>query len=219
MLSVILSGRAAENDSGSRNGCNKNYPHLQLLTFHAQEHINHAGVEMGAGDGTEVVTGLLDLPRLTVGAVGAEGVPDVDGSEDAGGKGNLLSLQAAGVACPVPLLVMAVRDVEGGTQEADRREHLMRDHRMALHDLLFFRGERRWFEEDMVGYRQLADIVQQRSPPDMIELLVGDVHLPADSHRHLRHPAAMPFGLVVAEVEGAGERRDRSIIRRNEPGV
>ena len=70
----------------------------------------------------QLVDGELHARRLPVGAVGEQGIPDVDHRKDAGGQGNLLALQSTRVAASIPVLVVAVGDVERRAQIWDGQQ-------------------------------------------------------------------------------------------------
>ena len=80
---------------------------------------------MGAGKRTEVIDHAVFGPALAIGAIREEGVPDVDDGKKPGRDRNLLTSQAAGVASAVPLFMVRVRNVDGGTEIWNRREQVI----------------------------------------------------------------------------------------------
>ncbi|MCZ7572849.1 MAG: hypothetical protein M5U01_30210 [Ardenticatenaceae bacterium] len=79
-----------------------------------EKRLHHPAIEVRASVVANVREDSLLRPGGAVGAVGAQRVPNVHHREDPRRKRNLLTLQAAGVARPVPLFVMAVGNVERG---------------------------------------------------------------------------------------------------------
>src|ERR1700676_4192290 len=77
-----------------------------------QEQLRHAGIKMASFLFVDVVARLGRRPGGAVGAVGSQGVPDIDDGKDTGRQGNLFLAQAARVAAAVPLLVMAVGNIQ-----------------------------------------------------------------------------------------------------------
>ena len=72
---------------------------------------------------------------------------------------------------------------------------------MALDDLPLLRGQRPGFEQDCVGDRHLADVVQQRAPVHVEQVGLRDIEGPCQPDGQVSDPLRMPFGLLVAEVE------------------
>ena len=60
--------------------------------------------------------GLFSRPGSAVWTVMGEGVPNVDHGENAGHQRNLFSFQAVWIASTIPFLVMAIGDVNRGSQ-------------------------------------------------------------------------------------------------------
>jgi hypothetical protein len=79
------------------------------------------GVKIIAGLLTDVVQRTLPRPAFSVGTVRDQCVVNVCHGEDAGGQGNFLPLQAAGIARAVPFLVMTVGNIQGIPQVVDIR--------------------------------------------------------------------------------------------------
>src|SRR5438270_310456 len=70
---------------------------------------------------------------LAIRAVVRHGVEAIGHGSDRRGLGNLVGLQAAGVATAVPALVVAARDIGGEIEAVASREELAAPHRVLLH--------------------------------------------------------------------------------------
>ena len=155
---------------------------------------------------------LFPRPRRTVGALGAEGVVDVNGGEYAGRQGYRVPLEAARVAGAVPFLVVAVGDVEGGAEIDDGRKELIGDYGVPPHDLPLVFIERAGLEEYPVGDAHLADVVEQGAPAHVDMLLLSHVHLAGYPERQVRNAAAVALGLPVPQVQGPGPALYRFVV-------
>jgi len=113
----------------------------------------------------------LGGPGGPVGPVGAQRIVHVRHGEDARGQRDLLSLQATRVARAVPLLVVAVGDVQRGPQVEHRGQQVIRRRGVAAHDHPLLLRERPRLEQDGVGHAHLADVVQQGAPAHLRQLL------------------------------------------------
>ena len=83
-------------------------------------------------------------------------------------SGIVVARQAVGVAGAVPALVVGARDLLGGLEQLRLavREHARAEHGVRLDDLELLVGEAAGLEQDRVGDRDLADVVQRRGVAD-----------------------------------------------------
>ncbi len=84
-----------------------------------QECLHHRRIEQDAGLLLQVLAGGEPGPGGAIGAVGQERIVHVDHGEDAGCQGDAVAAQAVGVTGPVPALVVAQGDIQGGAQVLD----------------------------------------------------------------------------------------------------
>ncbi len=155
---------------------------------------------------------LLARPGRAVGALARQGVEHINHGEDAGRQRDLFALQAAWVAGAVPFLMVSVGDVQGWAQVRDGCKHVAGELGVFTHDDPFLVRQFAGFEEDGVGDAQLAHVVQQGAAADVHEFLLGYTHRTGDVHRHLGNALAVAFGLLVAQVEGAGPALDGGVV-------
>ena len=175
------------------------------------EHVEHQRVELAATLLPHHRERLLDRQRRAVDAVGRERVEDVGDGGDAPLERDRVAGEAVGIAVPVPALVV---------DERDRRrqlEHLRRgaaqqpvaDLGMALHRAPLLVGEAIPLEQDLVGDRDLADVVQRACVAQQPAALLVEPEAPRDQLAHPRHPLGVMPGLRIAELGGVGELADR----------
>ena len=68
---------------------------------------------------------------------------------------------------------------------------------MLPHDGPFLLRQRAWLEQDRIGHGHLADIVDDASPPQGLELLVGESNPFAETHRVVRQTLAVSLRVRV----------------------
>src|SRR3990170_8275522 len=112
---------------------------IQRLSFdQVHEYFDNVRVEVCARSLLDVSQSLPGGPGRAVGAVTDQGVPNVNHGKDARGQGYFFSLQAARITGAVPLLVVAIGNVQRRAEITDRQEHLMRKAGVFPHDFPFF---------------------------------------------------------------------------------
>ena len=141
-----------------------------------------------------------------VGAVGRQRVERVGDREHARGERDVLAGQPVGVAVAVPALVVVAHDELGLAEEVDVAQDLPADDRVALHQRALGLVERLGLEEDRVGDRDLADVVQQEAELDL--RVVGQRQ--RRRARDLQAVGGDALGVLarvgVARLDGVGER-------------
>ena len=146
-------------------------------------------------------------------AVGPQRIPDVNHGKDARYQRDLFAFQAERVARAVPLLMMGVRDVDRLPQVTDGREHFVGKNRMLSHDDPFFLGQRIAFEQDLIGDAHFADVMQQRAPTDLHQLLIAQSEQAGQLDGQLSGPLGVPFRLVAAQFQCPRPPFDGGVIR------
>src|SRR5262249_61630061 len=81
-----------------------------------------------------------------------------------------VACEVARVAVAVPALVM-VEDPRGDRLDAERVEHVLADLGMALEHLALARRQRPALAQDLLGDRELAEVVQLAGEADQLDLL------------------------------------------------
>src|SRR5207247_7717758 len=97
----------------------------------------------------------------------------VDDRKDARAERDLIALQAARVPLAIPPLMMAEDQRCDRIGKRHAADDFGADLRMDADLLELFLRQRTWLREDVLGYRQLADIVEQRSGLDALNLVLG----------------------------------------------
>src|SRR5258708_1867683 len=77
-----------------------------------QKYLDDLRVKVRACQRADVLQDLVTRPRLTIGTVRAQRVPDIDHGKDARRPRNVFACELPGVSGPVPLFVVAIRNVE-----------------------------------------------------------------------------------------------------------
>jgi hypothetical protein len=75
------------------------------------EGVDDGGVELDTPESPDLRSGIVDRPRVLVGASVGEGVEHIGERDDAGRERNPLAFQSVRVAVPVPPFVVAERDL------------------------------------------------------------------------------------------------------------
>jgi hypothetical protein len=133
-----------------------------LTREHAGESLDDALVEGGARLLVEEAERLLRAPGRAVDPSRDEGDVDVANGEDAGIEVELASLEAARIAASVEPFVMIVHQPEDCVAEASQlTEQASAVLGMTLDDFVLTRIERARLLQDLVGDRELPDVVEQ----------------------------------------------------------
>ncbi len=172
---------------------------------HAQECLDHLGVELRADAAPQLGEALLVAERRPVGPPARHGVVAVDHAHGTGDQRDLVAGEAVGVAAAVEALVVVAHAghellVEQGSHD------LGADARVLADELPLFRGERSPLEQHAVGHADLADVVQEGGVLDLFEALVGPAQLLAQERHVGRHPAGVSQGVVVLGRERRAQR-------------
>ena len=92
--------------------------------------------------------------------------------DDPRGDRNLLADEAVRIAAAVPALVTGAHDLaDAREQAADPIEHELTLDRVVLDHLELALGERRRLVEDLLGDRDLADVVEHRGELELLPLV------------------------------------------------
>ena len=146
--------------------------------------------------------------RLVIGALGGERVEVVDDGEDPRAGGNFFALHAGRIALAIPTFVVAQNERRDRIGERNTSNDLGPDLRMNSNFLEFFLRERARLRKNVLGYRQLADVVQERRSFHALDLALGH----PDAFRKARGKDLHPTDVRLA---GAILRVDRQRQRFN----
>ena len=151
--------------------------------------------------------------RLVVRPLRHQGVEVVDDRQDAGAERNRFAPEPARIALAVPPLVMAEDQRRDRIRERHRADDVGADLRMGADLLELFRRQRPRLREDVLGHRQLADVVQQRCRLDALDLVVRHAHGPGDGGGIELDAADVRLRGLVLGVDGEGQRFDRRQVQ------
>ena len=146
------------------------------------EQVHQVRVEGQTGLGLQRRQCVLGRERAMLRPLRGQRVEVIHHREDARAKRNLIALEPGRIALAIPSLVVAVDDRRHRIRERHRRDDLGAHLRMHLHPLELLGGQRTGLRQDVLGHRELADVVQQRRRADA--LYVGRRH--ADDARQAR---------------------------------
>jgi hypothetical protein len=72
---------------------------------------------------------------------------------------------------------------------------------MPPHDFPFLLIQCAWLEQDGIRYAQLANVMQQRTAPNVDQLLVVKTKRTRQFKRQVGNALCMPFRFIVAQVK------------------
>ena len=153
---------------------------------------------------------LLRRKRLSVHTVGGQCVEDVRDRCDAPFERDRLACEPVRVAVSVPALVVRQRDrgcevehLRGGAAEQP-----MADLGVPLHRASFLVGERATFEKDVVGDRDLADVVERACVAQKLTPVLVEAEPSRNLLAHPRHSLGVAAGLGITELGRIREPAD-----------
>src|SRR5262249_2239999 len=126
-----------------------------------EERLHHGGIKLSSRVLVQERASLVSGHSLSVLPVFSDGVKRVDDSQNAGDHRNLFAGLAVGLAASIPALVMMTDYRANRVWEVDPLHDLGSDHGVDLHLLEFGGAELPGFVENVVGHRDLSDVVQQ----------------------------------------------------------
>ena len=107
-------------------------------------------------------------------------------ADDPGAEGDLVALQAVGISAAVEAFVVMQHDGDRLAQVRGGLEDDLPDARMLADRLPLVVGEGGRLVQDLLGDRDLSEVVQERSDSDALDLLVRQTHLQTDPGRERR---------------------------------
>jgi hypothetical protein len=126
-----------------------------------QQCLDHARIKLRPRDRAHLLRCQVERQALAVRAVGAHRVPGVSRGDDPRLQWDLLAGEAVGVAAAVPALMVGAHDQADVVHEAaDGIEHLLALDGVRLDDLPLAVIELVRLVDDLLGDRDLADVVQ-----------------------------------------------------------
>ena len=132
----------------------------------------------------------------------------IDDRQDARAERDLLALETGRIALAVPALVVAVDDRRDRVGKRHRRDDLGAHLRMHLHPLELLVGQRTGLRQDVLGHRELADVVQQRRRPHALHVGRRHAHDARQAGGMHLHAADARGRRLVLGVDGQRQRLD-----------
>jgi len=112
--------------------------------------------------------------------------------------------------------VVTVGDLEHRSEILDALEELARTVGVGSYDGPLVVVKRSGFMKDRVRNDHLADVVQDRAPPDVRDLRIGDPHSGRQLHRQLGDAPGVPGGAFIAHLQRGRPSPDGGVVRRRE---
>ena len=141
-----------------------------------------------------------------VDALGGHCVVGVRHEDDPGSEGNRLARQAFGVALAVPALVV-VQDPGRDRLDSEGLQHAEADLGVPLEDEALRVGECVRLTEDLLGDRELAEIMQSAGETDELDVLGGEPKAAGDLGGKLTDRVRVAARIGVPGVDGVSKRR------------
>ena len=134
-------------------------------------------------------------------------------AENARADRNLFALEPVRIAGAVPLFVMAAHDRRHRIGELHALQNLGAHHRVDLHLLELFRRQAPGLGDDVLGHRQLADVVQQRRGSQGFQVVRSQVQFFADLDGVDLHALQMVVRGVILGFDGQRQRFDGAQVQ------
>jgi len=152
-----------------------------------EERADDCGIELGTGAVAHLGESTRERQRLPVGPVRRHRIEGVGEREDPSAGGNLLARPAAGIAVPVPVLVVEKDVRQGWAERGKGPDQTGTGERVTAHLEPLALVQRTWLMEDGGVEIQLAHIVQlapepKRSKPRRAPAEPSGDHLRDDAH-------------------------------------
>ena len=184
------------------------------LAMHADECLDHQRLVHRAAARAQNLERLLVGQRGAIGTIGRQRVEAIDDRQDPRADRDVGAGDAAGIAAAVPVLVMTSHDRHDRIRKVDERQNVGADIDVPLHLLELGRRQFAGLVEDVLGYRQLARVVQKGRGLDAFQRrLVVDAERTRQPERVGLYAAHVVVRHVVFGVDCHGERLDRGKIQ------
>lgn len=185
----------------------------------AEHRSDDDGVEMAPRTARQLSSGHRRGLSLLIGADGGHDIKCVGYRHYARPHGDLLAFEAVWVARTVPALVV-FQDGACPRPEPFTHwpEHLPTNLRVLMDDVVFVVVQGALFVEDLGRYGQLANVVEQGGPIELVERLGVEAHFVADQAGVGTHALRMAPGRAIVGSQGSGQFQDALGRLRGGPG-
>src|SRR4051794_13250874 len=174
----------------------------------------HRGVELEARLRPQLADRVLAVAGCAVGTGCGHGAERVGRADDARGDRGLLAREPVGIPAAVPALVAGPPDLADVLQRsAHAVQHPLARDRVAAHDIPLVVAQRTGLVDDLLGYADLADVVQQRAELDEPPLVLAEAELVCDRHRQRNDALAVRAGVFVVLADQLAEQQRRAPVR------
>src|SRR3954454_2073870 len=192
-----LAGRLRRDRGGDERGLG-----LELELFGQRR--DDARVELRPGAALQLGERVRLRQPPAVDAVRRHRVVRVDDEDDPRAERDLRAWEPVRVTVPVPTFVV-MEDPVGDRLDAEAVEHPEADLRVALQDEALRAGQWAGLAEDLLGDRELAEVVQAPGEPGQLDLLLVEAESGRDAGREVGDAGGMAARVRVAEVDGLRE--------------
>src|SRR6186997_1329094 len=171
-----------------------------LLVAHVRDEDAHDGrVVLRAGAAHELVQSVLFRQRLAVRAVRDHRDVRTADADDPRGKGDLVGGEPVRVPAAVPVLVARANDARHAAERRGCAQDALADDGVLADEPPFALVERAGFVEDLVGNRELAEVVELSGALELLELVPAEAERGADVERERSDVGALRLELWLSE--------------------
>src|SRR3990170_4361481 len=182
---------------------------VQDLARKPDEDRHHIGVELDPRVLLQLADRDLVAERcLAVRAGGGHRLIGIGHTQDAGTERDVQRLDAIGIAGAVEPLVVGLDQRGLVVQLPGRRHDLRPDGRVLVHQDPLLAVERALLEQDVVADADLAHVVQEPGPFDLLDLRLGQLHDAAHGLSDAAHSVRVATGVPIPRVDRVGKRAD-----------
>ena len=184
--------------------------HVLVASFQYRYYLR---IETLAGLRDQNLHGLIQRQRSTVLPIGGECVQAIDGGQNTRPQRDLLTFETKRIAGAIPFLVVGSHQWHYRIGEVNALQDLRANYRVNLHLLELFRRQLTRLGDDVVGYRQLTDVVQNRGSLKSQLVLFGETQLLCHFPCVYLHPLQMFASGLVLRFNGQRQGLNRAHVQ------
>ena len=180
----------------------------QALVPYFDENTDKFWIKLFAAAVLELAADMLVVAGLSVDAVGAHGVKGVRDGDDARLLTDFLTLEAEGIAVPVPALMVAAGDILGGVDDDAVFKDIPAHGGVRFDDVVLHVCQALGVIQDGVRHADLADVVEHRRVTKIVDALGIPAQGLGNEGGILAHTGGVALGVRVLGVDGVGKGLD-----------
>ena len=183
--------------------------HVQVAPLdHLEQGLGDPRIELPPRLGVDLFENPVARPSPAIGSVARHGLKGVTGVDDPRLDRDLLALEAVRIATAVPPFVLGPDHWANPIEEGDGGDDPLTDDGVFAHDRRLLVIERPGLVEDVAGYPDLADVVQEGAVFEEPKPLRVKIQATPDRASQRRRLARVGFGVTILRVQRGGQRLD-----------